>query len=224
MYFKQLLFLGIISCSLACSSANKTQKGAAIGGAGGAAAGAIIGRVAGNTAIGAVIGAVVGGATGAVIGRRMDKQAEEIKKQVPTAKVDRVGEGIVIEFSDKVLFGYGKSDLTSADRQNIGKLTDILTKYPDTDVEIRGHTDNKGAVAFNQTLSEQRASSVKNYLVSGGISSSRLNSVGFGESQPKVSNDTEDGRAQNRRVEFVITANNKMKTDASNEAAKSGGH
>src|SRR5688572_26403397 len=96
-----------------CKSMNKTQKGAAIGTAGGAATGAVIGRAAGNTAMGAIIGAAVGGVTGAVIGRKMDKQAEEIKKEVPGAKVERVGEGIVVEFNNKVLFAVDKSDLSS---------------------------------------------------------------------------------------------------------------
>ena len=89
-----------------CKSMNKTQKGAAIGTAGGAAAGAVIGRAAGNTALGAIIGAAVGGVTGAVIGRKMDKQAEEIEKNVPGAKVERVGEGIVVDFTEKILLRY----------------------------------------------------------------------------------------------------------------------
>src|SRR6186997_559619 len=87
-----------------CKTMNKSQKGAVIGTAGGAAAGAVIGKVAGNTVLGAIIGAGVGGVTGAVIGRKMDKQAEEIKKNAPNVKVERVGEGIVLEFSEKILF------------------------------------------------------------------------------------------------------------------------
>ncbi|MDZ7634013.1 MAG: glycine zipper domain-containing protein [Bacteroidales bacterium] len=89
-----------------CASWNKTQKGAVVGTAAGGTMGAVIGRASGNTALGAIIGATVGGATGAVIGNQMDKQAEEIKKTVPDAKVERVGEGIIVEFSSNVLFGF----------------------------------------------------------------------------------------------------------------------
>jgi outer membrane protein OmpA-like peptidoglycan-associated protein len=211
------IFMAVLSSSLlftSCASLNKTQKGAGIGTVAGGAAGAVIGRISGNTAMGAVIGAAVGGVTGAVIGHKMDKQAEEIKKQIPDANVQRVGEGIVIEFKSNILFGFDKSALTSDAKENLGKLTTILQKYPDTDIAILGHTDNKGTESYNQKLSERRASAVSNYLKSQNIASQRLTTTGFGESQPKVSNDTEDGRAQNRRVEFAITANEKMKAES----------
>ena len=113
----------------------KTQKGAVIGTAGGAAVGAVIGKAAGNTAMGAIVGAAVGGVTGTIIGKKMDKQAEEMKKQVPGAKVERVGEGIEIEFNDKVLFGFDRSDLTSASTRSLNELINILKKYPDKDIE-----------------------------------------------------------------------------------------
>ncbi len=203
-----------------CSSWNRTEKGAVIGTVGGAAAGAVIGKVAGNTALGAIIGATVGGVTGAVIGHQMDKQAEEMKKNIPDAKVVRVGEGIVIEFNDKILFGFNKYNLTSGAKKNLTKLAGILDKYPDTDIEVQGHTDNKGTTEYNSNLSVRRASSVSKYLASKGISSSRLTLKGFGESAAKYSNDSKDGQAQNRRVEFLVTANDKMKSDAAKEAAK----
>src|SRR5665811_1702728 len=100
-----------------CATWNKTQKGAVVGTAAGGAAGAVIGRASGNTALGAIIGAAVGGASGAVIGRQMDKQAEEIEKTVPDAKVERVGEGIVVEFSSTVLFDYDKSNLSNEQKR-----------------------------------------------------------------------------------------------------------
>ena len=188
---------GLVTCFMAggillfgsCKSMNKTQKGAVIGTAGGAAAGAVIGKVAGNTALGTIIGATVGGVTGAVIGRRMDKQAEEIKKNNPDAKVERVGEGIVVEFNDKILFGFDQSNLTSAARTNLDKVVTVLTKYPDTDIEVQGHTDSKGTLEYNQSLSERRASSVSGYLSQQRVASSRLTSKGFGENTPKYSND-----------------------------------
>jgi outer membrane protein OmpA-like peptidoglycan-associated protein len=203
-----------------CKSLNKTQKGAIIGTAGGGAVGAVIGKAAGNTALGAIIGATVGGVTGAVIGRKMDKQAKEIENKVPGAKVERVGEGINVEFSEKILFAFNQATLNSSASTNLDKLSVILKEYPDTDIEIQGHTDSKGTDEYNMTLSEKRASSVASYLRGKGISNSRIRTKGFGETAPVASNDTEDGRAQNRRVNFLITANEKMKEDAKKESSK----
>ena len=203
-----------------CKNMNKTQKGAVIGTAGGAAMGAVIGKAAGNTALGAIIGATVGGVTGAIIGKKMDKQAKEIENDVPGAKVERVGEGIVVEFNEKILFGFDRADLSSAATRNLDKLSQILVKYPDTDIEIQGHTDNVGTENYNEGLSERRASAVTNYLKSKGVKSARLKPVGYGEAAPKYANTSEDGRTQNRRVEFLITANEKMKADAKREAGE----
>ena len=125
------LVLGAIALAILttnCKNMNKTQKGAAIGAAGGAATGAVIGKAAGNAALGAIIGAAVGGVTGAVIGKKMDKQAEEIKNEVPGAKVERVGEGIVVEFSSAVLYGFDQADLTSKSESTLDDLIKILNK------------------------------------------------------------------------------------------------
>lgn len=220
------VFIGCMAAGIlvigGCKSMNKTQKGAVIGTAGGAAAGAVIGKAAGNTALGAIIGATVGGVTGAVIGRKMDKQAEEIKKSNPDVKVERVGEGIVVEFTDKILFGFDESYLSKEAMTNLNKVVDVLKKYPDTNIEVQGHTDNKGTDSYNQKLSERRATAVVNYLSQQSVASSRLTIKGFGEDAPKYSNETDEGRAQNRRVEFLITANEKMKAEAREEARKSG--
>ena len=213
-----LAFIFLLTLTISFKSFNKTQKGAAVGTAGGAAVGAVIGKASGNTALGAIIGATVGGVTGAVIGRKMDKQAEEIKNEVPGAKVERVGEGIVVEFSDKILFAYDRADLSNAAENNLNKLADVLKKYPDTNIEIQGHTDNKGSDDYNLRLSERRANSVANYLRAKGIATSRVTTKGYGESAPKSANDTEAGRAENRRVDFLITANEKMKQEAGKEA------
>jgi len=201
-----------------CASMNKTQKGAVVGTAAGGAMGAVIGKASGNTALGAIIGAAVGGATGAVIGHQMDKQAEEIKNTVPDAKVERVGEGIVVEFSSNVLFAFDKSNLSEDAKANLNKLVIILNNYPDTDIEVQGHTDSKGSDAYNQTLSEQRASAVSGYLSGKNIASKRITIKGFGESAPKYDNGTAEGRTQNRMVEFLITANEKMKAEAAKKA------
>ncbi len=201
-----------------CASMTKAHKGAAIGTAAGGTIGAVIGKVSGNTALGAVVGAAVGGTTGAIIGNKMDKQAEEIRNQVPDAKVERVGEGIVVEFSSNILFAFDRSELSSEARDNLDKLVTVLEAYPDTDIELQGHTDNTGSKAYNQTLSENRASAVSGYLAQKGITNERMTIKGFGLTMPKYDNDTEEGRAQNRRVEFLITANEKMIADADREA------
>lgn len=203
-----------------CKTMSKTTKGAAIGTAAGGAMGAVIGKATGNPALGAIIGATVGGATGAVIGHEMDKQAKEIEQTVPDAKVERVGEGIVVEFSSAVLFGFDKSDLSADATANLDKLVKVMNTYPDTNIEVQGHTDSKGTEAYNQTLSEKRAKTVTDYLASNGIASARMTIKGFGETAPKYDNETEEGRAQNRRVEFLITANEKMVAEAAKEAEK----
>ena len=208
--------------SVGCKTWNKSQKGAVIGTAAGAATGAVIGKAAGNTALGAIIGATVGGVTGAIIGHQMDKQAEEMKKEIPDAEVVRVGEGIVIEFNSKILFGFDQSVLTPDARINLDKLVGILQKYPETNIEVQGHTDSKGTTRYNEALSERRASTVSYYLSGKGITASRLTIIGFGETLPKYSNSTIEGQTQNRRVEFLISANEKMKADAAKEAEKTG--
>jgi len=211
----------LLSASLilsGCASMNKAGKGAAIGTAAGGAMGAIIGKATGNTALGAVIGAAVGGTTGAIIGNKMDKQAEEIKEKVPDAKVERVGEGIVVEFNSNVLFGFDKADLSAEAKGNLDKLVTVLNTYADTNIELQGHTDAKGSESYNQTLSEKRAGIVSTYLGEKGIKAERITPKGFGETTPKYDNETEEGRAQNRRVEFLITANEKMVAEAEREA------
>jgi outer membrane protein OmpA-like peptidoglycan-associated protein len=211
----------IVAVSLAaCKSMNKSQKGAVIGGTSGAVVGGVVGHAVGNTAMGAIIGATVGGVGGAVIGRQMDKQAEEIAKDMGDVDVIREGEAIVINFKEKVLFGYDHSDLSAGAKSNLDKLKAILLKYPETNIMVIGHTDSKGTKKYNQNLSEQRANAVTAYTSQIGISTLRLTSMGKGETDPIATNTTEEGSASNRRVEFVITANDKMKADAKKESGK----
>ncbi len=193
---------------------NRTVKGAVIGGTVGGVAGGAIGKKSGNTAAGILIGSVVGGTAGALIGRYMDKQAEEIRRDMRGAKVERMGEGILITFDSGLLFDTGSSELRSATRQNLDELSRILNKYADTDVLIQGHTDNTGGTALNQTLSENRARSVKNYLTRQGVVISRLHDMGMGEEYPIADNTTVSGRQANRRVEVAIYANKKLKKAA----------
>jgi outer membrane protein OmpA-like peptidoglycan-associated protein len=213
-----LVLMGLIATG--CKTMTRSQKGAVIGAATGGAIGGIVGKAAGNTAMGVIIGATVGGAAGAIIGQKMDKQAEEMAKVLGDAEVKREGEGIVINFKEKVLFAFDSYALGSSAQGNLDKLTNILNKYPETNITVIGHTDSKGTTSYNQDLSENRAKSVVSYLKQKGISSTRLTAIGKGETDPVATNDTEDGRALNRRVEFVIVANEKMKADAKQEAGQ----
>lgn len=215
-----LLLAAVAFMATSCKTLNRSQKGAVIGAGGGGAIGAVVGKALGNTAMGAIIGATVGGTAGAVIGKKMDKQAEEMKEVLGDAEVRREGEGIVIVFKEKVLFGFDQADLNSTSKQSIDKLDDVLKKYPDTNIEILGHTDDKGSDNYNQRLSKRRAESVADFLKANGIPGTRITTKGMGESDPKAPNDSEANRAENRRVEFVITANQKMVNDAKKEAGQ----
>jgi len=198
----------------ACKNMNKAQKGTIIGTAGGAAAGAAIGKAAGNTAVGAIIGAAVGGTGGYLIGRYMDKQAEELKRDLEGAEVERVGEGIKITFHQGIEFATNSDALTPTSKTNITDLAKVLKKYDDTNILIEGHTDATGKREYNQTLSEKRAKSVSDYLKTLGIPNARTSNVGYGPDQPIADNTTEAGRQQNRRVEVAIFANEKLKKKA----------
>ncbi|MCH7397209.1 OmpA family protein [Belliella sp. DSM 107340] len=193
-----------------CASWNNTERGAAVGGGTGGAIGAVIGNKSGQAGKGAAIGAIVGGAAGAAIGIYMDKQAKKIEEEVKDAEVERVGESIKLTFDSGILFGFDSYSLTPDAQENIMKFAEILKEYPDTDLSIEGHTDNRGAYQYNLGLSERRAASVKNYLKMQGIEDSRMLTLGLSYDKPVASNDTDEGRAKNRRVEILITANDEL--------------
>lgn len=195
-------------------NASKTQKGGAIGAGAGAVLGGVIGNQSDNTAAGAIIGAAVGGTAGALIGRRMDKQAEELRNDLEGAKVERIGEGIKITFDSGLMFALDSYNLNNTTKGNLNDLAATLVKYDDTEILIEGHTDASGSDSYNQTLSEQRASSVKSYLAAQNVALNRMTTMGYGESQPVATNDTKSGMQQNRRVEVAIYANDKMKRAA----------
>jgi len=197
---------------------SKTTKGGIIGAGSGAVVGGVLGRVIGGdargTAIGAIIGAAAGGTAGAVIGRKMDKQAEELQRDMANAKVERVGEGIKITFDSGILFDTNKADLRPASITEIDKMAAVLQKYPDTNVLVEGHTDASGSDAINQPLSERRAQAVANQTIAKGVAASRVTTKGYGSSQPIADNSTAEGKQANRRVEVAIFANEKMKKAA----------
>lgn len=210
----------VLSSCQAVKNSNNTQRGVAIGAAGGAVLGAVLGNnigKGGNGALGAVLGGVIGGAAGGIIGNKMDKQAREIDNALPGADVVRVGEGIKLVLGENaVRFDFNKSTLTSQAKANLDKLVKVFTEYPDTNIVIYGYTDNKGAADYNLKLSQDRANSVKAYLAKKGLAASRFTTTGMGMADPIESNDTDAGRSKNRRVEFAITANDKMVQDAQN--------
>lgn len=201
----------IIIIAPACN-VSKSAKGAAIGGAAGGVVGGVIGKKSGNTAVGVIIGAAIGGTAGALIGKYMDKQAKEIEDSVEGAEVVRVGEGILVTFDSGLLFGFDSYALTAATKSNLQELASTLNEYPDTDLTIEGHTDSKGTDSYNLELSKKRAKSVADYLVTLGVSRSRLSTMGYGEQQPVNTTNTE--AAENRRVEVAIYANEDLKEQA----------
>ncbi len=212
--FVWFMILSFLAVTTGCAEWNRTQKGAAIGAGTGAAAGGIIGYATGYTVAGILIGAVVGGAAGAFIGNYMDKQAAEIERDIEGAKVERVGEGIKITFSSGILFDVDQSNLKSQYQSELAELSKILNKYEDTNIMLVGYTDSTGSEEYNLALSKRRAGSVANYLSIRNVNSGRFTTEGYGEAQPVATNDTAAGRAQNRRVEVAIWANEKLEKAA----------
>ncbi len=204
-----------------CASWSNTAKGTAIGAGAGAAAGAGIGAIAGKgkgAAIGAAIGTAVGAGAGALIGHKMDKQKAELEK-IDGAQVEDVTDAnglqaIKVTFDSGILFESGKSTLSSASKTALKNFSTSLQSSPDTDVTIYGHTDNTGSRDLNDKLSRERAESVANYLKLNGVSGNRLTTAGKAWDEPIADNSTAAGRAQNRRVEVFIAANEKMIKDA----------
>jgi len=194
-----------------CKTANKQQKGTAIGAAGGAAVGAIVGK---GSIWGILIGAAIGGAAGNLIGKKMDDQAKELKQAVPTAEVERVGEGINLTFESGLMFKINSSEISESYKSDLGSAAEVFVKYPETNITIEGHTDDTGSDDYNMTLSEKRAVAVKNFLQSKGVAEQRMTVKWYGETQPKYPNDNEANRQKNRRVELGVVANDKMKEEA----------
>ena len=217
-----VLLFGVTGCGL-----NNTSKGAIFGTGGGAAAGAGIGAIFGKgkgAAIGAAVGAVVGGVAGTLIGKKMDKQAKELA-QISGAQVDTVTDtngltAIKVTFDSGILFDFNKSNLSTSAKNSLTKFAASLQNNPQTDVQIYGHTDNVGTRAANEKVSTARADEVKKYLINSGVASNRMTSEGLAYDYPVASNDTEAGRAQNRRVEVYISANEDMIKAAENGTLK----
>lgn len=215
--FVRLAATVLILVSVAgCSSG--ARKGGAVGAVGGGAVGAVIGHATGNTTRGAIIGAVVGGAAGAIIGEQMDKQAEELKQDIPGATVSRVGEGIAVTFASGLLFDFDSDIIRGEARTNLNALASNLDKYKERDLLIVGHTDAVGSAEYNEDLSIRRAEAAARYLRNQGVNET-IQTRGRGEYEPIASNDTESGRSQNRRVEIAIYASEALRQQALDQAA-----
>lgn len=201
--FISLLSGALVASNLACESAGKkTAVGAGVGAAAGAVLGSVVGGQHGDKKKGALIGAALGAAMGGTIGNRLDKQAKELEK---VAETKRTEQGIITKLKSDILFDTGKSDLKPAAKDNIMKLADILKKYPENVIAVKGYTDSQGSDQINKTLSEKRATAVKDQLIQGGVPSETLSVIGMGKEDPVADNSTATGRSKNRRVEIEIT-------------------
>ncbi|MDR1898190.1 MAG: OmpA family protein [Prevotellaceae bacterium] len=215
-----IVCLSVLSCEV-IQNTNSSVKGGVVGTGAGAAVGAGVGALAGNTGVGAIIGAVVGGTAGVLIGHKMDKQRKELEK-IEGAKVESVnnGEATKVTFESGILFSTNSFTLNDVSKASLLRFAESLRNNPETNVEILGHTDNTGNDGINIPLSQQRAASVQNYLISQGVATHRLVSYGKGSAEPVASNDNAAGRSQNRRVEIFILANAKMIQDAQQGSLK----
>lgn len=194
-------------------------KGAAIGGGGGAAVGAGVGALIGGgkgAGIGAAIGAAVGSGAGMLIGRKMDQQQKELQEQLAEkAKVESVTDqnglqAIKVTFDGGILFPTNGTTLSASAKKDLTQFASSLINNPETNVQIFGYTDNTGGMAVNERVSTGRADAVEQYLENSGVSASRLTAKGIPMADYVASNDTPEGRAQNRRVEIYISANQQM--------------
>ncbi len=206
-----LLCVLLMAGCAAPETQTKTQKGAVYGAAGGAAAGAIVGQVIGRdakgTLIGAAIGAAVGGLGGAGIGKMMDDQERDMRQALAkseAAAVSREGNLLALTFKGDVTFDTNSTVVRPGLQSEINRVANVLNQYPNTVVRVEGHTDSVGSHEYNMDLSIRRANAVRALLVQRGVADSRIDAVGYGETMPVATNETEAGRQRNRRVEIKI--------------------
>lgn len=196
--------LALTACDEVGTGTNETT-----GAVGGAVAGGILGGLVSGDVGGAAIGAVAGGIVGGMVGNELDKQAGELRSGFGNSNIGVVNTGtsLIVTMPQDILFATDSATLTGTLRSDLAVLARHLNKYPNSTVQVLGHTDNVGDAGYNLNLSRQRAQAVSSVLISNGVSSGRVASIGRGESQPVATNLTADGRAQNRRVEIVIIPN-----------------
>jgi outer membrane protein OmpA-like peptidoglycan-associated protein len=212
-----VLLTALSILAMGCANMNKQQKGTAAGAAGGALIGAAVSK---GSIWGILIGAAVGGAAGNLIGKKMDQQAKELKQAIPTAEVERVGEGINMTFNSGLMFTINSAAISDSYKDDLSAAAEVFKKYPDTHILVEGHTDDTGSDELNMNLSQKRAEAVVKYFESQGIARARMVEKWYGETQPKYANDSEENRQKNRRVELAIFANDDMKKQASDGTLK----
>jgi outer membrane protein OmpA-like peptidoglycan-associated protein len=211
-YVKRISVMVAVVMLWGCAQpANNTQKGAVYGTGIGAAVGAGLGQAIGgdtkSTLIGAGIGALAGGVAGGSIGRYMDNQEAALQQQFAAseaASIQRNADVLAVTFKSDVLYDVDSASLKPGAYTEINRVSQVLVQYPQTDIQIAGHTDSSGAEAYNQGLSERRAMGVQNALLNQGVVPERMQTIGFGESQPVADNSTAAGRQLNRRVVITI--------------------
>ena len=200
--------LPLAACTTNPETGNRTISKTVIGGLGGALGGYLLGDLIGGKRdrTEKILGAGIGAVAGAGVGYYMDQQEKKLRQQTAGTGigVTREGDELILDMPSEVTFATGSANLDPMFRTTLDKVASTLAEYEKTYVDVLGHTDSTGSDAFNQTLSEQRASTVASYLTGRGVQQARLATKGFGESQPRASNTTEDGRAQNRRVEIRL--------------------
>ena len=195
------------ACVTDPNTGKKTPSRTVLGGVGGTVLGGLLGGLIGGKT-GRIVGAGIGGVAGGVVGYKMDQQIKTLREQTSGSGVDVTptdgGKAILVNLPDGVTFDVGSSTLKPTFRATLDKVATSLMDYPDSLIDVYGHTDSTGSDASNQRLSESRAATVMNYLISRGVPAARLRSQGFGETMPVADNGTADGRAKNRRVEIKI--------------------
>ena len=194
---------------------NKQEQGTRAGLLGGAAVGALLGQaIGGNTTgtlVGAALGTMAGGVIGNKVGKSMDEQEAAMRRElaaVEAANIQRNADVLAVTFRSDYLFAVGSANLNAGAFDEISRVSRVLNQYPDTSIQVAGHTDSTGSEQTNQTLSENRADNVKNALVGQGVHPNRISTLGFGESAPIADNSTEAGQQLNRRVVITIKQRN----------------
>jgi outer membrane protein OmpA-like peptidoglycan-associated protein len=205
--FSAMSLLMVSACVTDPNTGEKKVSRTVLGSGGGALAGMLLGGLIGGKT-GRIVGAGIGGVAGGVIGYKMDKQIKELKEQTAGSGVDVTetdgGKAILVNLPDGVTFDVGSYTLKPAFRETLDKIAASMSQYPDSLIDVYGHTDSTGSDMYNQTLSENRARTVADYLTTHGVAAARVRSKGFGETMPVADNTTEEGRAKNRRVEVKI--------------------
>ena len=203
-----LASLSLTACVTDPEPGEKKISKAAIGGVGGALGGYLLGDLIGGKRdrTEKIVGAGIGAVAGAGVGYYMDEQEKKLKQQTAGTGVDviRDGDNLILDMPSNVTFGVDSSNIDPQFRTTLDSVASTLSQYEKTYIDVLGHTDSTGSDTYNQGLSERRASSVAGYLESRGVQSARVATRGYGESQPKASNATEEGRAENRRVEIRL--------------------